>query len=385
MRAAGKAVLFATEDVVVGDSERWLERGVRDVPHPGERIAAARPVRTIVATRRSRTRRWPGSRGRPRRGARSCGWRWRGWPRRRARGGRLCDDIEVTADGADVDVRARRLVVAERGGNLSFCSPASTGGARRPRRGARTLWPRSFERRARRSSNGLGQIQRRGAALCGRAGGGGWGRVVPSAGAAANLVADQAGSGPGAARASPKICDGVELLFARGARTGSPTNLRPLARLCSRPWCLRQTRALVVDARAQTASAERDRCVRRSAGSAPRLSRRVGAALRWRGALDATGSTSWWTTGRRTAVALVLGARAPRRGIPGRRRSTKLAGAGAVLARVRPSRRLATPGHVRAARRRERVLASKTCATWWYWLSAAGELRARRPARTVLA
>ena len=41
--ATGKAVLFATEDVVVGDSARWLERGVRDVPHPGERIAAGRP------------------------------------------------------------------------------------------------------------------------------------------------------------------------------------------------------------------------------------------------------------------------------------------------------------------------------------------------------
>ncbi len=48
--AAGKAVLFATEDVVVGDSERWLERGVRDVPHPGERIAAGRPVCTVVTT-----------------------------------------------------------------------------------------------------------------------------------------------------------------------------------------------------------------------------------------------------------------------------------------------------------------------------------------------
>jgi predicted ATP-grasp superfamily ATP-dependent carboligase len=48
--AAGKAVVFATEDVVVGDSERWLERGVRDVPHPGERIAAGRPVCTVVAT-----------------------------------------------------------------------------------------------------------------------------------------------------------------------------------------------------------------------------------------------------------------------------------------------------------------------------------------------
>jgi predicted ATP-grasp superfamily ATP-dependent carboligase len=48
--AAGKAVLFATEDVVIGDSLRWLERGVRDVPHPGERIAAGRPICTVVST-----------------------------------------------------------------------------------------------------------------------------------------------------------------------------------------------------------------------------------------------------------------------------------------------------------------------------------------------
>jgi uncharacterized protein len=47
--AAGKAVLFATEDVVVGDSLGWLERGVRDVPHPGERIAAGHPICTLVA------------------------------------------------------------------------------------------------------------------------------------------------------------------------------------------------------------------------------------------------------------------------------------------------------------------------------------------------
>ena len=50
VRAAGKAVLFATEDVVVGDTERWLVRGVRDVPHPGERIAAGRPICTVVTT-----------------------------------------------------------------------------------------------------------------------------------------------------------------------------------------------------------------------------------------------------------------------------------------------------------------------------------------------
>src|SRR5215218_310955 len=49
-RAAGKAVLFATEDVVIGDSERWLERGIRDVPHRGERIAAGRPICTVVTT-----------------------------------------------------------------------------------------------------------------------------------------------------------------------------------------------------------------------------------------------------------------------------------------------------------------------------------------------
>jgi predicted ATP-grasp superfamily ATP-dependent carboligase len=46
--AAGKAVLFATEDVVIGDSVRWLERGVRDVPHPGEHIAAGHPICTLV-------------------------------------------------------------------------------------------------------------------------------------------------------------------------------------------------------------------------------------------------------------------------------------------------------------------------------------------------
>src|SRR4051794_24845906 len=42
--AAGKAVVFATEDVTVGELE-----GVRDVPHPGERIAAGRPICTVVA------------------------------------------------------------------------------------------------------------------------------------------------------------------------------------------------------------------------------------------------------------------------------------------------------------------------------------------------
>jgi predicted ATP-grasp superfamily ATP-dependent carboligase len=50
LRAAGKAVLFATEDVVIGASERWVDLGVRDVPQPGERIAAGRPVCTVATT-----------------------------------------------------------------------------------------------------------------------------------------------------------------------------------------------------------------------------------------------------------------------------------------------------------------------------------------------
>ncbi len=57
-RAAGKAVLFATEAVTIGDSERWLERGVRDVPHPGERIAAGHPICTLVAAATTPQRAW---------------------------------------------------------------------------------------------------------------------------------------------------------------------------------------------------------------------------------------------------------------------------------------------------------------------------------------
>ncbi|HEU4642279.1 MAG TPA: ATP-grasp domain-containing protein [Gemmatimonadaceae bacterium] len=48
--AVGKAVLYARRSVLIGDSRRWLERDdVRDVPHPGERIAAGRPICTIFA------------------------------------------------------------------------------------------------------------------------------------------------------------------------------------------------------------------------------------------------------------------------------------------------------------------------------------------------
>jgi len=51
--AAGKAVLFATEDVRIPDTSDWPARGIRDVPHPGEEIAAGRPICTLIATGRS--------------------------------------------------------------------------------------------------------------------------------------------------------------------------------------------------------------------------------------------------------------------------------------------------------------------------------------------
>ena len=50
--AYGKAILFARRDVVIGDSHSWIDAGIRDVPHPGERIAAGRPVCTVFAAGR---------------------------------------------------------------------------------------------------------------------------------------------------------------------------------------------------------------------------------------------------------------------------------------------------------------------------------------------
>ncbi len=48
--AVGKAVVFARRDLTVGDTSRWLgDESVRDVPRPGERIAAGRPICTVFA------------------------------------------------------------------------------------------------------------------------------------------------------------------------------------------------------------------------------------------------------------------------------------------------------------------------------------------------
>ena len=46
----GKAIVFARQDVVIGDTRPWLEDpNVRDVPHEGEHIAAGQPICTVFA------------------------------------------------------------------------------------------------------------------------------------------------------------------------------------------------------------------------------------------------------------------------------------------------------------------------------------------------
>lgn len=50
-RAVGKAIVFARRDVTVGDTRPWLSE-FRDVPHPGDRIPAGRPVCTVFAAGR---------------------------------------------------------------------------------------------------------------------------------------------------------------------------------------------------------------------------------------------------------------------------------------------------------------------------------------------
>jgi predicted ATP-grasp superfamily ATP-dependent carboligase len=48
----GKAIIFARHDVVVGDPARWRV-DLADIPHPGERIAAGRPICTVFARART--------------------------------------------------------------------------------------------------------------------------------------------------------------------------------------------------------------------------------------------------------------------------------------------------------------------------------------------
>ena len=49
-RVHGKAILFAREDVTVGDTSGWLaDSSVRDVPHAGDQIVAGQPICTVLA------------------------------------------------------------------------------------------------------------------------------------------------------------------------------------------------------------------------------------------------------------------------------------------------------------------------------------------------
>ena len=54
-RVLGKAIVFARHDVVIDDPHRWGVEAA-DVPHPGERIPAGRPICTVFAESRSADR-----------------------------------------------------------------------------------------------------------------------------------------------------------------------------------------------------------------------------------------------------------------------------------------------------------------------------------------
>jgi predicted ATP-grasp superfamily ATP-dependent carboligase len=50
----GKGIVYARRPIVTPDTEAWLTRGVRDVPRPGQHIAAGHPVCTVLARGRDR-------------------------------------------------------------------------------------------------------------------------------------------------------------------------------------------------------------------------------------------------------------------------------------------------------------------------------------------
>jgi predicted ATP-grasp superfamily ATP-dependent carboligase len=50
----GKGIVYARRQIVAPDTEAWVTRGVRDVPWPGQQIAAGHPVCTVLARGRDR-------------------------------------------------------------------------------------------------------------------------------------------------------------------------------------------------------------------------------------------------------------------------------------------------------------------------------------------
>jgi predicted ATP-grasp superfamily ATP-dependent carboligase len=45
----GKGILYAKEDIQLGDTSAWVGQGIADIPHPGETIPASAPVCTLFA------------------------------------------------------------------------------------------------------------------------------------------------------------------------------------------------------------------------------------------------------------------------------------------------------------------------------------------------
>ena len=48
-QAAAKAILFAEKEITIGDTSLWFERGIRDIPYPGDRIKKGHPVCSVLA------------------------------------------------------------------------------------------------------------------------------------------------------------------------------------------------------------------------------------------------------------------------------------------------------------------------------------------------
>lgn len=46
---SGKGIVYARQTGSVPDTEQWIERGIRDVPFPGQRIEAGHPICTVFA------------------------------------------------------------------------------------------------------------------------------------------------------------------------------------------------------------------------------------------------------------------------------------------------------------------------------------------------
>jgi len=51
----GKAICFASQALVFSNPQRWLDRGVRDLPFEGEQIAQGKPICTVFSREQSRS------------------------------------------------------------------------------------------------------------------------------------------------------------------------------------------------------------------------------------------------------------------------------------------------------------------------------------------